>query len=228
VGAIAVIIANNAAGPAPGLGGTDPGGLTIPTISISQADGTAIKAQLAGGVNVTLRLNAPQLAGADGSNRVKLYAPNPYENGSSISHWDVSAFPNLLMEPAINTNLSSDVDLTLAAFDDLGWTDIITGIADGPHPRLSDLALLGNYPNPFNPGTSIRYSVPEAQQVRVEVYDVAGRLVRSLVNRVESPGVREVAWEGSDNDGRPVSSGIYFVRLSGDRRVASRKMVLIR
>jgi hypothetical protein len=227
-GAIAVIIANNVAGSVPPpLGGTDPG-LTIPTVSITQADGNAIKAQLGGGVNVTLKLNPPQLAGTDGSNRVKLYAPNPYEGGSSISHWDVSAFPNILMEPAINNNLSSDVDLTLAHFDDLGWTDIITGVADGSLPRLSNLAVLANYPNPFNPGTSIRYSVPDAQKVRVDVYDVEGRLVRSLVDRIEPVGVREVAWEGMDNDGRPVSSGIYFVRLSGKNQVATRKIVLIR
>lgn len=130
-GAIAVIIANNVAGSEPpGLGGTDPS-ITIPVVSITLDAGNDIKAQLGGGVNVTLKLDPNSLAGTDSNGRVKLFAPNPVQGGSSISHWDVTAFPNLLMEPAINDNLSRDVDLTLAHFSDIGWiTDCFT--ADCP------------------------------------------------------------------------------------------------
>jgi hypothetical protein len=230
VGAIAVVIANNVAGATPiTLGGADPG-ITIPVVSITLADGNAIKAELGTGVNVTLKLDPNDLAGADGNNRVQLYAPNPVEFGSSISHWDVTALPNLLMEPAISNSISSDVDLTLAHFDDLGWVDIITGIADAgmPDPRFTDLTLLPNYPNPFNPGTAIRYSLSKTQGVRLAIYDVQGRLVRSLVNRVEPAGIHEAAWEGRDNDGRPAASGIYFVRLAGEGQVATRKIVLLK
>lgn len=227
-GAIAVIIANNVAGAVPiTLGGTGPT-ITIPVVSVTLNDGNAIKAQLGGGVNVTLTIDPNDLAGADVNGRVQLYAPNPLELGSSISHYDTPCLPNLLMEPAINNNLSSDVDLTLALFDDLGWVDIITGIADAPHPRLTDLTVFANYPNPFNPGTAIRYAIPETQEVRLDIYDVQGRLVRSLVNRVELTGIREVMWEGNDNSGRPVSSGIYFVRLAGEGQVATRKIVLVK
>jgi len=120
-GAIAVIIANNVADPDPiTLGGTDPT-ITIPVVSVTLDDGNAIKAQLGTGVNVTLKLDPANLAGADSNGRVKLYAPNPVQGGSSISHWDVSATPSLLMEPAITSILSSDVDLTLAHFADIGW-----------------------------------------------------------------------------------------------------------
>jgi hypothetical protein len=229
VGAIAVVIANNLPDPTPiTLGGSDPG-ITIPVVSITLDDGNAIKAALPG-VNVTLQLDPNDLAGADDSNRVMLYAPNPVETGSSISHWDVSALPNLLMEPAINSNLSSDVDLTLAHFDDIGWVDIITGIASGdpPAPRFSDLAVLPNYPNPFNPSTTIRFSLPEAQEVRLAIYDVEGRLVRSLVDGVEPAGVNRVTWDGVDNDGSPVASGIYFVRLTDGQQAATRKIVLVK
>ena len=230
VGAIAVVIANNVAGATPiTLGGSDPG-MTIPVVSITLSDGNLIKAQLGTGVNVILQLDPTDLAGADSNNRVMLYAPNPVELGSSISHWDISALPNLLMEPAINDNLSSDVDLTLAHFDDIGWLDILTGIADGdrPGPRFADMALLPNYPNPFNPGTTIRFSLPEAQRVRLTIYDVQGRLVRTLVDRVEPAGVNQVSWEGVDGGGSPVASGIYFVRLTGGSQTATRKIVLIK
>ncbi len=227
-GAIAVIIANNVAGAVPiTLGGTDPA-ITIPVVSVTLNDGNAIKAQLGSGVNVTLLLDPNDLAGADGSGRVQLYAPNPLEQGSSISHYDTPCLPNLLMEPAINNNLSSDVDLTLALFDDIGWVDIITAVGDAPPPRLADLTVFANYPNPFNPGTSIRYAIPETQDVRLDIYDVQGRWVRSLIDRVEPAGIREVMWEGNDNAGRPVSSGIYFVRLAGEGQVATRKIVLVK
>lgn len=122
-GAVAVLIADNVAAGSPlSPGGSDPS-ITIPVVGITQADGNAIKAQLGSGVNVTLRLDPNQLSGADAANRVKLYAPNPVESGSSISHFDVSAAPNLLMEPAITGSLSDEVDLTLAHFSDIGWRD---------------------------------------------------------------------------------------------------------
>jgi hypothetical protein len=226
-GAIAVVIANNVAAADPiSLGGTDPT-VVIPVVSITLDDGNAIKAELGSGVNVTLQLDPNQLAGTDGNGRVKLYAPNPVQGGSSISHWDVSALPNLLMEPAINGNLSSDVDLTLAHFDDLGWLDIASGVEDDGVPaQAAELAVLPSYPNPFNPSTTIRYEIAKDQEVRLAVYDVQGRLVRSLVNGVETEGVHQVAWNGIDDRGNPVSSGIYFVRLSGEGQVATAKIVL--
>jgi len=125
-GATAVLIANNAAGsPPPGLGGTDPT-ITIPSVMITQADANTIKAQLAipATVNASLLLDLTLRAGADATDRALLYTPNPVQGGSTISHWDVSAFPNQLMEPAINGDLTHNVtgvDLTLAEMRDVGW-----------------------------------------------------------------------------------------------------------
>ena len=229
-GATAVIIANNLPDATPiTLGGSAPG-LTIPVVSITLADGDAIKAALTmGTVNITLALDPNVRAGTDGNNHVLLYTPNPVEPGSSISHWDVSALPNLLMEPAINNDLSSDVDLTLAHFDDIGWLDIITAVGDDtPAPSYGEVTVFPNYPNPFNPSTTIRYALPEAQVVRVEIYDVEGRLIRSLVNRFESDGMHFVPWQGRDNAGRTVASGIYFVRITGEKQTATRKIVLVK
>jgi hypothetical protein len=125
-GAIAIIIANNVDGsPPPGLGGSDPT-ITIPAVSITKADGAALRAALDAGVTVKLYLDDTRLAGTDLSGRVLLYAPNPIQNGSSISHWDSSAFPDLLMEPNISSDGTHDVDLTLPALRDIGWyTDLV-------------------------------------------------------------------------------------------------------
>lgn len=123
-GALAVIIANNVAGAPPGMAGVDPT-IVIPTVSVSLADGNAIKAQLGGGVTATLAVDLSIRAGADAFGRARLFAPNPVIGGSSISHFDSIAFRNLLMEPAINPdlthNLTAPDDLTLEQMRDVGW-----------------------------------------------------------------------------------------------------------
>jgi hypothetical protein len=124
-GAIGAIIVNNAAGsPPPGLGGADPT-ITIPVGSLTLADGTAIKAQIPGGVNATLGVDSSLRAGSDRAGHALLYAPNPVVGGSSTSHWDPIAFPNQLMEPAINGDLTHNVtppyDMTMPLFREIGW-----------------------------------------------------------------------------------------------------------
>lgn len=130
-GAVGVIIANNAPGsPPPGLGGADPT-VVIPVASVTQADGVTLRAALAfrsrtrSGVVGLLGVNGSQFAGADSAGRVLLFTPNPFQSGSSVSHWDTIAFRNLLMEPSINADLTHSVippeDLTFPMFRDLGW-----------------------------------------------------------------------------------------------------------
>lgn len=123
--AIGVIIVNNvdAASP-PGMGGSDPS-ITIPTVSITKANGDLIKAQLAFGVNASLLLDGSVPSGTDSAGRVRMFSPEPFEGGSSVSHWDTTPFPNLLMEPNISGDLTHSVtapfDLTTSLFIDLGW-----------------------------------------------------------------------------------------------------------
>jgi hypothetical protein len=124
-GAIAVLIADNVAGgPPAGLGGADPT-IVIPSGRITQAVGNLVKANLAGGVNVTMLLDLSKYSAADGAGRPFVYNPSPTIAGSSISHWDTAATPNLLMEPNINTDLTLKVkppeDLTLSLLRDIGW-----------------------------------------------------------------------------------------------------------
>jgi hypothetical protein len=130
-GAIGVVIADNAAGSPPaGLGGSDPT-IVIPSVRITQADGITLKAALKtrtrtqSGAVATLGLNTSVLAGADNLQRALLYTPNPYQSGSSVSHWDTSMSRNQLMEPTINSDLTHSVitpqDLTLKLLQDIGW-----------------------------------------------------------------------------------------------------------
>jgi hypothetical protein len=131
-GAIGVLVADNAPGsPAGGMTGVDPT-ITIPSVRLSLPDSNAVKAALASGpVNATIGLNTAVRAGADPQGRVLLNAPNPVVAGSSISHWDPIAFPNLLMEPAINGDLTHGVDLTRQEMTDIGWFSDGDGVPDG-------------------------------------------------------------------------------------------------
>lgn len=90
------------------------------------------------------------------------------------------------------------------------------------------LALHQNVPNPFNPMTSIRYVLPEDGYVRLDVYDVSGRHVRTLVDAFRARGEYTIDWNGIDGQGGPVSSGVYFYRLYAGKHVLNRKMVLLR
>ncbi|HVF16100.1 MAG TPA: PA domain-containing protein [Steroidobacteraceae bacterium] len=119
-GAKAVLVANTTAG-VQGMSGDDPA-VTIPALLISSTDGAAIKAALPG-VTVEWFTDPSRIAGADSKNRVKLYAPATIALGSSISHFDTSAEPSLLMEPFITPDLeaATNVDLTAQLFKDIGW-----------------------------------------------------------------------------------------------------------
>lgn len=125
-GAVAVVIVDNvAASTPPGMGGSD-ATITIPAVSITQANGNTIKAQLGSGVNATVLLDHSVPGGTDSQGRALLFTPNPVQGGSSVSHWDTSAFPNQLMEPNINGDLTHNVtfprDLTASLLQDIGWT----------------------------------------------------------------------------------------------------------
>jgi len=88
-----------------------------------------------------------------------------------------------------------------------------------------------NYPNPFNPSTTISFEIPEHSQsvVSLRVYNIRGQLVKTLVkNQVLLPGNHAVQWEGDDNSGRKVSTGVYFYRMEAGDFARTKKMVLVK
>jgi hypothetical protein len=94
-------------------------------------------------------------------------------------------------------------------------------------PRLST-RLEQNVPNPFNPATTIRFAIAAPARVDLVIYDVAGRRVRTLVAGHRPPDTYKVTWDGTDDRGARVASGIYFYRLTTGRFAQTRKMVLLK
>lgn len=227
-GAVGVIIVNNVAGnQTVAMGGTDPGTINIATLSVSLEQGNILKSELGNGVFVEFALTPGVFAGINPQNgRVRMYAPNPLEQGSSVSHFDTAAEPSLLMEPAITGGLSSDVDLTRELFEDMGWFPVASDT--GSVPTVSSTRLKGNWPNPFNPNTKIAFDLARAGTVELAVFDASGRRVKTLVDGVRAAGPYEVQWNGTDETGRTVASGVYRAVLEADGVTSTRSMVLLK
>ncbi|MDX6405597.1 MAG: hypothetical protein QOH70_3052 [Blastocatellia bacterium] len=140
-GAVGVIIANSPTGVFGEMGGGD-ATITIPSVMISLADGNTLKGQLNSGLNATLLLDVSTHAGADAQGRAMMFAPNPIQSGSSVSHWDSVMFPNQLMEPSDSGDSTHSVtapqDLTASFMRDIGWP-----MASTPAPTPT--------PTPTNP-----------------------------------------------------------------------------
>jgi hypothetical protein len=102
-----------------------------------------------------------------------------------------------------------------------------TGAGDAPLP--DSFALHANVPNPFNPQTAIAYDIPAGgADVNITIYDVAGRRVRELVSQHRPAGVFSVQWNGDDDHGQRVASGVYFYRMRAGEFIDTKKMVLLK
>ncbi len=108
----------------------------------------------------------------------------------------------------------------------LGYPDDLSAVDDPTVPTV--LALKGNYPNPFNPMTKISFDLPRSTQVRLEVFDIRGHKVSTLVQEPMSAGRHAVVWNGTDEGGRQMASGTYFYRLVADGTVMTDKMLLLK
>jgi hypothetical protein len=225
-GAIAVVVADSVPGcPALGMGGADPT-ITIPSVRVTHDDGQLIKAHLATGVNATLQVDPAFRAGADPDGHVLLYTPIPFAPGSSVSHWDTSPTPNLLMEPALNADVSSNVDLAFYHFIDIGWVTQTSAVGDQASSRPN--RLRGNFPNPFHPSTAIRFWLEHEETVELGIYDLAGRLVNRVVDGRLPAGLHSSTWNGTDLSGRRAAAGVYMYRLRTPAGNESRPMVLLK
>lgn len=105
-------------------------------------------------------------------------------------------------------------------------TGIVTSVETTEKPAMA--RLLRNYPNPFNPATTVAFTLDRDAQATLRVYDVRGRLVRRLLDSYVAAGRKSVSWDGRDDAGRPVASGTYFLRLEAGGRFLSRTVNLLK
>ncbi|MFH2051598.1 MAG: FG-GAP-like repeat-containing protein [bacterium] len=110
-------------------------------------------------------------------------------------------------------------------YDIVEW-ETSTPVTENDLPRV--FAVESPFPNPFNPTVTIRYAVPRASRVALEVYDVKGRRMKVLADERHEPGIRTRTWDGSDDAGRPCASGVYFCRVTADGFTDTKRMVMVK
>jgi hypothetical protein len=106
------------------------------------------------------------------------------------------------------------------------WWSVGDGSLDNQQPM--EFALSANYPNPFNPTTTIDYSVATASDVSIIVYDMIGREVKSLVSNFTTPGTYSIVWDATNNEGLSVSAGMYVYKMISGNFVEVNKMLLVK
>jgi hypothetical protein len=106
-----------------------------------------------------------------------------------------------------------------------GFGDDVSGVDITGGQRFF---LYQNYPNPFNPTTNISFTLPGETQVSLSVYNIEGRLIKTLVNGSVEGGLQVVTWDGTDAQGNPVSTGVYLYRLRAGNNVMTKKMILLK
>jgi hypothetical protein len=106
-----------------------------------------------------------------------------------------------------------------------GWLATIT---DSDLPDAVRNELFQNYPNPFNPTTTIKYSIARAASVRLVIYNVTGQRIRTLVDDTKPAGTYSEVWDGRNDGGRSVATGIYFYRFMAGDYSEVKKMILLR
>jgi len=198
--------------------------VSIPVASLSLADGNTLKTALGSGtVFANIALDPAHTAGVDPAGKVFMFAPNPDQPGSSVSHWDVSAFPNLLMEPAINPDLSQGVDLTFHNFFDIGWFPQLVGVPEGGREALA----FSQSPNPAREGGTLHFRLPSAQHVDLSLFDLAGRRIARLVSGTLDAGEHQIAWPRTDAQGHRVAAGVYLARIKAGSEERKLNVVLL-
>jgi len=133
---------------------------------------------------------------------------------------------SMFVEKMDGTILSYPISL----INQISFSGIATSVREQElvQNALASFALYQNYPNPFNPSTTIQYRVPKAGDVEVNIFDIQGRLIRSLAKIFQQAGAYSLAWDSRSSSGTVVASGIYYCQVLFDGSSLVKKLVLIK
>jgi hypothetical protein len=129
----------------------------------------------------------------------------------------------------LNTGKFENIACILGRFEhNIVKLDVSNPWNDEEQPISAKITLLGNYPNPFNPETTISFFLPDSDDVKLSIYNIKGQKVKTLMNQSCEKGNYSVIWDGKDKQGNPVGSGLYLYRLQTRNREMSKKMLLLK
>jgi hypothetical protein len=175
------------------------------------------------GTDVVLNWTAP--TGATGLTGYKIYRDNTMVH--AVTDPGITTWTDHL---TITGDFFYHVTAVYGTMESAPTEDVLASVvANGPGTVVPAVTSLnGNYPNPFNPTTKIDYSLKTAGLVNISVYDVRGQLVKTLVNDTQTAGNYKVTWNGDDNNGSHVASGVYFSKMQAGDYTSMKKMIMLK
>jgi hypothetical protein len=138
-----------------------------------------------------------------------------------MGSYDITASAN-------NYEPQTQVGVFVIAGQTLPLNFILGPVANDDNLLVLSTALQGNYPNPFHPQTTLNFTVKGTAPVRIDIYNMKGQHVRTLVDEIKSNGHYSAVWDGKDAAGKPVSGGVYHYRMSSGEYTATRRMLLLK
>lgn len=166
------------------------------------------------------------------------YIPIPDANLDD-AHFDGDFYAGIFALPGAseigvdtNTNgssfVSSGTDWDEYTEGNVMFRAVGAGTSNTPNTITPVKIIATNYPNPFNPVTTISYNIPNAGHVSVEIYNIAGQKVKTLVNENQSAGANSVIWNGTNDNGKTVASGVYMYKIKNGKHTSTKKMILMK
>ena len=145
-----------------------------------------------------------------------------YEGGNNGPNFK----PSNNIETIKSAQVFTATSLSLSKKEKFYKVSLKGGFTNDDIPPITRLE--NNYPNPFNPETTIKFSLSTESMLRLDIYNIKGQRIKTLVNENMLPGRHEVVWNGLDDNNRTVASGIYFYRLRTKDYIQTRKIVLLK
>ncbi|UCD64186.1 MAG: T9SS type A sorting domain-containing protein [Candidatus Zixiibacteriota bacterium] len=159
----------------------------------------------------------------DAGDRVMVGSAGPFDFNAGDSQYVLLAFASV----SGTSNLNSITELRSILNS---YTDFPVGIEDEPPAaQLPQGYLLSqNYPNPFNPSTTIRFTLPRRSDVKIDIFNILGQRIVTILDEARPAGQHSVVWDGTDENNRPVSTGLYFYRIKAGDYTDSKKMLMLK
>ncbi|NIA28285.1 MAG: T9SS type A sorting domain-containing protein [Actinobacteria bacterium] len=208
------------------------GGSSLGTISgiVKSDDGMNIEGAYVYAIDTDNNVVASERSGADGSYAMGGIEEGDYYVQASRSPYNTEYYPDASTESGASTvSVGTSDQWDVQSVDFILSPTEVTGVGGEKTEALPQkYELSQNYPNPFNPTTTIQYALPTASQVRLDIINIQGEVVKTLVNGHQTASSYKVVWDGTDSRGHQVTSGLYFYKLQAGDFTQVRRMVFMK
>ncbi|MBN1465744.1 carboxypeptidase regulatory-like domain-containing protein [candidate division KSB1 bacterium] len=192
-------------------------------------DGQPIESAFVYAVDGDGNMIASEISDADGNYALEGLEQGSYTIMASRSLYETTFYPNATeMDGATVLAVDDEGDMDYSDTIIVMHTEEITGAAHEVMAAPAEFSLEQNYPNPFNPSTAIAYRIPQAAHVALQIFNVQGQLVNTLVDQSQPSGIYQVIWDGTDMNGAVVPTGVYFYQLQANDFTQIRRLCFMR